>query len=165
MTYYLPRQQFSYIFDSTIITRNRNYPLWDLEDVLLPLFAKTYTYDSLHETIRSANHIWCAYEYGKCIGCALITDIGTNRGLYMMLFGIKKSAQGRGIGKRLLEDIIQWSSLHGYRYIYLHTELDNIKAIGMYENAGFTRHFYLPDSFEQLPQLGSDVMSMVLFLI
>jgi ribosomal protein S18 acetylase RimI-like enzyme len=164
MRYSFPTQQISYIIDSTVISRNRNYPLWDLEDVLLPLFEKNYTYDSLRETIRSANHIWCAYEYGTCIGCSLITDIGNNRGLYMMLFGIRKSAQGQGVGKRLLENIIRWSTRQGYTYIYLHTELDNKKAIRMYERAGFRREFYLPDVIEQLPQMGSDAMPMVLYL-
>jgi ribosomal protein S18 acetylase RimI-like enzyme len=166
MKYFSPTQQISsYNIDSTEISRNRNYPLWHLEDVLLPLFEKNYSYDSLRETIHSANHIWCAYEYGKCIGCALITDIGTNRGLYMLLFGIRKSEQGRGIGKRLLENIIIWSSSQGYRFIYLHTEHDNKKAIGIYEKVGFRREFYLPDCTDQLPQLGSDAIPMVLYLI
>jgi ribosomal protein S18 acetylase RimI-like enzyme len=165
MKYLFPIQQVSYIIDSTEISHNHNYPLWHLENVLLPLFEKNYTYDSLHETILSANHIWCAYEYGECIGCALMTDIGSNGGLYMILFGIKNSAQGRGIGKRLLENIIRWSRRQGYRFIYLHTENDNRKAIGMYEKAGFKREFYLSDYIEQLPQLGSDVIPMVLFLV
>jgi len=85
----------------------------------------------------------------------LITDIGSNGGLYMMLFGIRKSAQGRGIGKRLLENIIRWSYTHGYRFIYLHIENDN----RMYEKAGFRKEFYLPDYTKQLPQFGSDVIS------
>jgi ribosomal protein S18 acetylase RimI-like enzyme len=153
------------IEDSTKISRNLRYPLWHLEDVLLPLFEKNYTYDSLRETINSANHIWCAYEYGQCMGCVLMTDIGSKGGLYMMLFGVRQSAQGRGIGKRLLENIIRWSRIKGYRFIYLHTEYQNRKAIRMYEKAGFRREFYQADYTEQLPQFGSDVMPMVLFLM
>ncbi|CAF4440393.1 unnamed protein product, partial [Adineta steineri] len=113
MKYIYTNQHIQYNLESTQISRNLNYPLWHLQDVLLPLFEKDYTYDSLRETIQSANHIWCAYENGKCIGCALITDIGSYGGLYVILFGVKKSAQGRGIGKRLLEDIIRWSRKHG----------------------------------------------------
>ncbi|UJR32755.1 hypothetical protein I4U23_020214 [Adineta vaga] len=150
---------------STEISRNRNYPLWHLEDVLLPLFEKDYTYDSLRETIRSANHIWCAYEYGECVACALITDVGSNGGLYVILFGVKKSAQGRGIGKQLLENIIRWSRRQRYSFICLHTEFENKKAIGMYERAGFRQEFYRTNFQEQLPQFGSDVLSMILFLI
>ncbi|CAF4487342.1 unnamed protein product, partial [Rotaria sp. Silwood2] len=147
-----------YCRESTKISRNLNYPLWHLQDVLLPLFHKSHTYDSLRETIVSANHVWCAYEYGKCVGCALITDVGSNGGLYMLLFGIKRSEQGRGIGKYLLENIIRWSRIHGYKFIYLHTEHNNTKAIGMYQKAGFRKQFYQPAYMEQLPQLGSNVI-------
>lgn len=146
------------------ISRNLNYPLWHLEDVLLPLFEQNYTYDSLRETISSANHIWCVYEYQTCLGCALMTDIGSNGGLYMMLFGLRKQAQGRGIGKRLLEEIIRWSRMQGHSFIYLHTEYDNRKAIQMYERAGFRPGYYQPDYAEQLPQFGLDVVPLLLFL-
>lgn len=148
---------------STVISRNLNYPISHIADVLLPLFVKNYTYSSLRETIHSANHIWCVYENGKCIGCSLITDVGSHGGLYMMLFGIRRSAQGHGIGKRLLENIIIWSRRNGYTFIYLHTEYDNKKAIRMYQKAGFRQQLYQPDN-DPLPQLGSDVVPMVLFL-
>ncbi|CAF1200805.1 unnamed protein product [Rotaria sp. Silwood1] len=164
MTLLFPTQQVPYFQDSTKISRNLNYPLWHLEDVLLPLFGKSYTNDSLRETILSANHTWCVHKNGKCVGCALMTDVGSNRGLYMMLFGIKKSEQGRGLGKRLLENIIRWSRTHGYRFIYLHTEHNNQKAIQMYKKAGFIQQAFQPNSFEQLPQLGSGVVPLVLFL-
>lgn len=151
--------------NSMQISHNRNYPLWHLVDVLLPLFTKNYTYDSLRETIKSANHIWCAYEYGQCLGCALITDFGTNGGLYMILFGVRQAAQGRGIGKTLLENLIHWARQKQYRFIYLHTEPDNYKAIGMYERAGFLQEYGSMDESEELPQFGNDVLSMILYLM
>ncbi len=148
----------------TQISHNLNYPIDDLEDVLFPLFAKNYTNDSLRVTIESASHIWCAYEYGKCIACALITDIGSHGGLYIILFGVQKSKQGRGIGTRLLESIIKWSRKHRHTFIYLHTEYENENAIRLYEKAGFQKEFDQLDYIEQLPQLGPDVLSMMLFI-
>jgi ribosomal protein S18 acetylase RimI-like enzyme len=148
----------------TEISHNLNYPLYHLEDVLLPLFEKNYTTDDLRVTIESANHIWCAYENDKCIACALITDVGTHGGLYVILFGVSKSSQGRGIGTCLLENIITWSRQHGYTFIYLHTEYDNENAIKLYEKAGFRKQFDQSDYIEQLPQYGSDVLSMMLLI-
>jgi len=148
----------------TEISHNLNYPLYHLEDLLFPLFEKYYTNDSLRVTIESANHTWCVYEYGKCIACALITDIGSHGGLYIILFGVQKSEQGRGIGTRLLESIIQWSRKHRYTFIYLHTTYDNENAIRLYEKAGFQKEFTRPDYIEQLPQFGSDVLPMILFI-
>jgi ribosomal protein S18 acetylase RimI-like enzyme len=146
------------------ISHNLNYPLWHIENVLLPLFEKDYSDDSLRVTIDSANHIWCAYENTKCIGCALITDVGSYGGLYFILFGVSKLAQGRGVGTRLLQKIIKWSRKHGYTFIYLHTEYDNEKAIRLYEKAGFRRDFYQPDYTEQLPQHGPGVLPMMLLI-
>ncbi|CAF3140171.1 unnamed protein product [Rotaria sp. Silwood2] len=146
------------------ISHNLTYPLCHLEDVLFPLFEKYYTTDSLRVTIESANHIWCAYENDKCIGCVLITDIGSYGGLYVLLFGVSKSKQRRGIGTCLLESIIKWSREHGYTFIYLHTTHDNEEAIKLYEKAGFQKGFDQPEYIEQLPQCGSDVLSMILFI-
>ena len=164
LKFHTPIQYIPDHFDAVQISRNLNYPLWHLEDVLLPLFHRNYTRDSLHDTIRSANHIWCVYEDGACLGCSLMTDIGSDRGLYMMLFGIRQSAQGRGMGKRLLEEIILWSRRRGYRFIYLHTEHDNRRAIRMYEKAGFRPELHRSSFDEQLPQYGWDAVPMILFL-
>jgi ribosomal protein S18 acetylase RimI-like enzyme len=146
------------------ISHHLNYPLHHLEDVLFPLFEKYYTNESLRVTIESANHIWCAYEDDKCIGCALITDIGSYGGLYIILFGVRQSEQGRGIGTCLLENMIKWSAKHGYTFIYLHTEYENENAIRLYEKAGFKKEFCQPDYIEELPQFGSDVLPMMLFI-
>jgi ribosomal protein S18 acetylase RimI-like enzyme len=148
----------------TKISHNLDYPLYQLENVLLPLFEKDYTIESLRVTIESANHIWCAYENNKCIACALVTDIGAQGGLYIILFGVSKLAQGRGIGTCLLKSIIKWSRKHKHTFIYLHTEFDNQSAIRLYEKAGFQKQFDQPDYMEQLPKYGSDVLPMMLLI-
>ena len=149
--------------NSTEYSYNLGYPLWHLEDVLLPLFHEHFTYDSLRETILSANHTWCAYRNGKCLACALMTDVGSQGGLYLLLFGVRRSAQGYGIGKNLLEHLLQWARNTDYKFIYLHTEHENFKAIRMYEKAGFRKEVYQPEGFDQLPNLGTDAVSMIFF--
>ena len=151
--------------DSTKISHNLNYPLWQLIDVLLPLFKKSYTGDSLRETILSANHIWCTYQDEKCLSCALMTDIGSNAGLYMILFGVRQSAQGQGIGKTLLKNLINWARRRQYRFIYLHVDQDNARAIAMYQRAGFRREFNQSYLIEQLPRFGDGTVPMILFLV
>ena len=146
------------------ISHHLNYPLCHLENLLLPLFEKDYTDDSLRVTIESANHIWCAYENDKCLGCVLITDIGSYGGLYIILFGVSKPAQGRGIGTRLLKKIIKWSRKHKHTFIYLLTEYDNEKAIRLYEKAGFQQDFRQAVFNEQLPEGGFGVVPMMLLL-
>ena len=121
------------------LSHNLEYPIEHLEGVLYPLFEKDYSNDSLRVTIESANHIWCAYENGRCIGCALLTDIGSKGGLYIILFGIKESDQGLGVGTLLLKKIIKWCRKYKRTFIYLHTEYHNQGAIRLYEKAGFQK--------------------------
>ena len=146
------------------ISHNRNYPLFHLENLLLPLFEKDYTDDSLRVTIDSANHVWCAYENEKCLGCVLTTDIGSYGGLYVILFGVSKPAQGHGLGTRLLKKMIKWSRKHRYTFIYLMTEYDNERAIRLYEKANFQKDFRSSIFDEQLPEYGTGVVPMILFL-
>lgn len=146
------------------VSRNLNYPLAHLENVLLPLFKKDFSNDSLHVTIESANHIWCAYEDNKCLACVLMTDVGSNGGLYIILFGVHKLAQRRGIGTLLLGNIIKWCRKNDYKFIYLHTEFSNESAIRFYEKIGFQSAFDHLDYIDELPRFESDVLPMLLLI-
>ncbi|CAF3831650.1 unnamed protein product [Rotaria magnacalcarata] len=103
---------------------------------------KHYDNDSLRVTIESANYIWCAYENHQCVGCALMTDIGSYDGLYIILFGVSESLQRRGLG----------------------TQYDNESAIKLYEKAGFQKQFDHPDYMKELPQFDYNVLPMLLLI-
>lgn len=146
------------------ISHNRGFPSSHLEAVLLPLFEQDYTEESLRVTIDSANHVWGVYEKEKCVACALITDIGSHDGLYVILFGVIQSAQGLGIGTRLLRKIIKWSRKRQRSFIYLLTESANARAIRLYEKAGFERYYRASAFDEPLPEYGEGVLPMMLWL-
>ncbi|CAF0740045.1 unnamed protein product [Adineta ricciae] len=146
------------------ISRDRDYPLNHLETVLLPLFQKDYTEDSLRVTIESANHIWCAYENGQCLGCVLATDIGSHGGVYVILFGVCESVQGLGIGTRMLKKMIKWCRKRRRSFIFLLTEDYNERAIRLYEKAGFEKHFHSTMYDEPLPEHGQGVLPLMLLL-
>lgn len=155
---------FSQTLPSTEYSYNRDYPFWQLEDLLYPLFNSNHTQESLSETIKSANHIWCAYQNEQCLGCGLMTEFGSQKGLYLLLFGVRRSFQGQGIGTQLLQKIVQWARQRHFTFIYLHTEKDNRKAITMYQKAGFLKQHCDPQGLDDLPSTGSDSISMILYL-
>ncbi|UJR14324.1 hypothetical protein I4U23_001320 [Adineta vaga] len=146
------------------ISRDRDYPSNHLETVLLPLFHKDYTDDSLRVTIESANHIWCAYENGTCLGCVLATDIGSHGGLYVILFGVSQSVQGLGIGTRMLRKMIKWCRKRRRSFIFLMTEYTNERAIRLYEKAGFQKEFRRSFYDEPLPEYGHGVLPLMLLI-
>ena len=51
---------------------------------------------------------------------------------------ILKEARGKGIGKLLINKCIEFAKESGFTKIYLETMPELSKAIGMYENSGFT---------------------------
>src|ERR1700722_18630425 len=109
------------------IYHDYQFPPQDILGVLIPLFGQFYTYNNLIEMIQKADHIFCAYDKktGQCIGCALITIAETQDGLYLQLFGVRQTSQGRGVGTHLLKRIIRWAYQSGYWFISLHAAVNN----------------------------------------
>ena len=58
---------------------------------------------------------------------------------------VDPGAQGRGVGRGLMEALIQAARGHGTEVITLDLRGDNGAAIGLYESLGFTRYGRLPD--------------------
>ena len=56
---------------------------------------------------------------------------------YIGAFGIKQKYQGRGHGKKMMEELIRDLRVDGVRRIELRVEADNERAIGFYKKLGF----------------------------
>jgi len=148
------------------VYHNRQFPLEDIVDVLYPLFGQYYRYDEFIKMITTSNHIFCAYDriQQRCVGCALVNNVGRTGGLYLMLFGVRQSNQHHGVGTLLLKSVIRWARYTRHTFIYLHVNVDNYKAIGLYEKVGFRMQQYLSGYYNQSPKLNPDAYRMVLSL-
>jgi len=56
---------------------------------------------------------------------------------YIGAFGVKSQYQGRGYGKRMMQELIRDLSADGVRRIELRVEADNERAIAFYKKLGF----------------------------
>ena len=154
------------------VYHNSNFSPNDIESVLKPLFGSYYGTRQLRKLIAGADHTWCVYDrrVNQYVACALVESRSVDNTLYITLFGVAKSSQGQGIGKLLLNQIINWGRKQKYFAITLHTQVDNEKAIGLYEKVGFRKLYYLKDfflrygflSFFQIYQ--RDAYEMILYL-
>jgi GNAT superfamily N-acetyltransferase len=86
--------------------------------------------------------IFIARKDGEAIAMAsVLITISTAEGGPVGLLEdviVAKSHRGRGIGRQLLDHVLQWCWLHGLLRVTLLTDHDNLPALGFYERAGFT---------------------------
>jgi putative acetyltransferase len=52
---------------------------------------------------------------------------------------LHKDARGTGLGKQLLNTVMQWAKENGYTQVYLESMPELSKAVTIYENVGFQR--------------------------
>ena len=58
---------------------------------------------------------------------------------YVQRLAIRPDAQGQGLGPALLADGLRWFRAHNARSAFVNTQVDNDRALGLYERAGFRR--------------------------
>lgn len=145
---------------------NHPFPIQEIIDIFHSLFGNDYRYEDLVQMIRSANHIFCSYDYTsrRCIACALVNNAGGKGVLYINLFGVRQSNQHHGVGTQLLKAVIRWARRNGYSFVYLHVNADNYKAIGLYEKVGFYKHEYLPNYYKNASKKNPAGFRMILTL-
>jgi len=65
---------------------------------------------------------------------------------------IQKDYQGKGIGSRLLEEVIKRTDEIGIVELHVETEKDNERAIRLYKKHGFLKEYLLLERVKKLPK-------------
>lgn len=78
-------------------------------------------------------------EEGQVIAVGLGVLDGEQIGLYDLVVG--EEARRRGFGREMTTTLMQWGKDHGARYAYLQVMLDNLPALTLYQNLGFTEAY------------------------
>jgi len=103
-----------------------------------------YTPEALTATIPNAEEIrerfdegaiWAAETGGEIVGTVSVVAEGEK--LYIRSMAILPSAQGLGIGRRLLETIEKFAVENGFKSLFLYTTHFLSSAIRLYEQNGF----------------------------
>jgi len=74
-------------------------------------------------------------DQGRTIGFSLFRNVAEEAEL--LLLAVHPSEQGRGVGRRLLDEFVDQARARGARRIHLEVR-DGNRAIHMYQSAGFT---------------------------
>ena len=82
-------------------------------------------------------HYVVALEEGRVVGYAGLCDYPDEA--FVQTMAVAPSAQGRGLGARLLVELLEEAARRGQRTVSLEVRADNAPAQRLYERHGFTR--------------------------
>ena len=72
----------------------------------------------------------------RVVGCGALYPLTSQRAEVCKMY-LEKPARGRGLGKRILEDLLQAARDGGFREVWLETNSVLTEAITLYKNYGF----------------------------
>lgn len=95
------------------------------------------TTDFLKNHHPEKERCWIAEKDGKMLGCVFVVDAGENTSKLRLLY-VEPDARGLGVGKRLVEEVVQFSKNTGYDKVLLWTMSNLTAARKIYKQAGFS---------------------------
>jgi putative acetyltransferase len=124
--------------------------------------------DKDHETLREPHRyivspggeIFMAIRNGQRVGCCALLAL-PDGGFEFAKMAVAEEERGRGIGRKLLEYVIEYARARSIRRLYLETNSSLANAIHLYESVGFRR--LAPEKIRRSPYERANVyMEMIL---
>lgn len=108
-------------------------------DAIMAIEPTIYPYPwsrgNFSDSLNAGYSAWVYEEHGCIIGYAVVMLVLDEA--HLLNISIAKSHQGRGLGRSLLDDMMQISRGHGAANIFLEVRPSNTAAIHLYESVGF----------------------------
>ena len=103
------------------------------------VYSDPTTDDLFHLFQRSDSALFVAEYHSKVVGCCGIypTEGLDKNCAELVKFYLAEEARGKGIGKNLMQQCIQFAIEFGYKKLYLESLPQFSQAIQMYEKHGF----------------------------
>ncbi|MEK5230549.1 GNAT family N-acetyltransferase [Lysinibacillus sp. FSL K6-0232] len=88
-------------------------------------------------TSTNGRELWVAYRAGEVVGT--VTTAQENEIQWVTALAVHPQYEGQGIGTALLAFSKDYASKVGAKFVMLDVEIDNKKALSVYEKAGFMK--------------------------
>ena len=110
----------------------------DLNDIMLiepTIYPHPWSRGNFSDSLNAGYSCWVVEENKAIFGYAVL--MAAMDEAHVLNISIAKSHQGRGLGRYLLEHMMQIARKHGAQNIFLEVRPSNLPAIGLYESIGF----------------------------
>lgn len=110
----------------------------DLDTIMLiepTIYTHPWTRGNFSDSLNSGYSAWILEADQKIIGYALLMMVLDEA--HLLNLSVAKSHQKQGLGRYLLEHMLQIAQNHKAANMFLEVRPSNISAIALYENMGF----------------------------
>lgn len=107
-----------------------------LDAYLTVIDGEEHTFYNQFNSIENLKHVVVAYENNEAVGCGAIKKFDATRMEVKRMF-IQPSFRGRGLARRILNDLEQWTRELGYTKCILETGRRMQDAVSLYKNCGY----------------------------
>ena len=110
----------------------------DLDAIMLiesTIYTHPWTRGNFSDSLNSGYSAWVLEANQKIIGYALLMMVLDEA--HLLNLSVAKSHQKQGLGRYLLEHMLQIAQNHKAANMFLEVRPSNISAIALYENMGF----------------------------
>jgi len=110
----------------------------DLDAIMLiepTVYTHPWTRGNFSDSLNSGYSAWVLKANQKIIGYALLMMVLDEA--HLLNLSVAKSHQKQGLGRYLLEHMVQIAQNHKAANMFLEVRPSNISAIALYENLGF----------------------------
>jgi len=99
------------------------------------IYSHPWTRGNFSDSLNSGYSAWVLEKNNEMIGYALLMMVMDEA--HLLNLSIAKAYQKQGLGRYLLEHMLQIARNHHALHMFLEVRTSNISAIALYENMGF----------------------------
>ena len=95
-----------------------------------------HTFYSQYNKIENIRHVVVVYFDDTPVGCGTIKEYSPDTAEVKRMY-VNNEVRGKGIGKKILNELEQWAKELGYKYIIMETGKRQQAAVALYSQSGY----------------------------
>ncbi len=101
--------------------------------------------------LKARDYFWIFEHDGTPYGMCTVTQgkARASEAAYLGSLGIKSTLQGKGLGRKMMQNVEEFLKKEGFKVVYFMVEADNDRGVRFYEALGFQKGGVVPGYFKR----------------